>query len=81
MDNYTIVKGAQNVDSAYLFIDYLLRPDVAQKIVDEYPYISTNKYVESLPESELKQILNNGSYVENVGADIKKFDKLWAKYK
>lgn len=81
MDNYTIVKGAKNVDYAYLFIDYLLRPEVAQKIVDEYPYISTNKYVESLPEAELRQILENGSYVENVGADIKRFDKLWAKYK
>lgn len=81
MDNYTIVKGAKNIEAAYLFIDYLLRPEVAQKIVDEYPYISTNKYVELLPEAELKQILINGSYVENVGADIKKFDKLWAKYK
>ncbi|MBR3319604.1 spermidine/putrescine ABC transporter substrate-binding protein [Candidatus Saccharibacteria bacterium] len=81
MDNYTIVKGAKNIESAYLFIDYLLRPEVAQMIVDEYPYISTNKYVESLPEIELKQILANGSYVENVGSDIKKFDKLWAKYK
>ena len=81
MDNYAIVKGAKNIDAAYLFIDYLLRPEVAQKIVDEYPYISTNKYIESLPEVELKQILTNGSYVENVGADIKKFDKLWAKYK
>ena len=81
MDNYVIVKGAKNIDHAYLFIDYLLRPEVAQKIVDEYPYISTNKYAESLPELELRTILANGSYVENVGADIKKFDKLWAKYK
>ena len=81
MDNYTIVKGAKNIDSAYLFIDYLLRPEVAKAIVDEYPYISTNKYIESLPEAELKQVLANGSYIENVGADIKKFDKLWAKYK
>lgn len=81
MDNYTIVKGAKNIEAAYLFIDYLLRPDIAQRIVDEYPYISTNQYVESLPQAELEQILANGSYVENVGADIKKFDKLWAKYK
>ncbi len=81
MDNYAIVKGAKNIESAYLFIDYLLRPEVAQKIVDEYPYISTNKYDKSLSEAELKQILENGSYVENVGANIKRFDKLWAKYK
>ncbi|MBR5389130.1 spermidine/putrescine ABC transporter substrate-binding protein [Candidatus Saccharibacteria bacterium] len=81
MDNYAIVKGAKNVDSAYLFIDYLLRSDVAQKIVDEYPYISAIKGVESLPEEELERILANGAYIQNVGADIKRFDKLWAKYK
>ena len=81
MDNYAIVKGAKNVDSAYLFIDYLLRSDIAQKIVDEYPYISTIKGVESLPEDELERVLTNGSYIQNVGADIKRFDKLWAKYK
>ncbi len=81
MDNYTIVKGSKHQDLAYLFIDYLLRPESAEAIVEEYPYISTNKYVQSIPENELKEILENGSYVKNVGADIKKFDMLWAKYK
>lgn len=81
MDNYCLVKGGKNHDAAYLFIDYLLRPDVAQKIVDEYPYISAIKGVDTVPENELIEILTSGSYVENVGADIKKFDKLWARYK
>jgi len=81
MDNYTIVKGSKHQDLAYLFIDYLLRPENAKAIVDEYPYISTNKYIQSVPDNELKEILENGSYVKNVGADIKKFDMLWAKYK
>ena len=81
MDNYCLVKGGKNRDAAYLFIDYLLRPEVAQQIVDEYPYISAIIGVDTVPEDELKTILKNGSYVKNVGADIKKFDKLWAKYK
>ncbi len=81
MDNYCLVKGGKNRDAAYLFIDYLLRPEVAQQIVDEYPYISAITGVDTVPEDELKTILKNGSYVKNVGADIKKFDKLWAKYK
>ena len=81
MDSYCLVKGGKNRDAAYLFIDYLLRPEVAQQIVDEYPYISAITGVDTVPEDELKTILKNGSYVKNVGADIKKFDKLWAKYK
>ena len=81
MDNYCLVKGGKNHDAAYLFIDYLLRPEVAQTIVDEYPYISAITSVETVPESELTTIFKNGSFVQNVGADIKKFDKLWAKYK
>ena len=81
MDNYCILKNAKNPDLAYLFIDYLLRDDVSQAIVDEYPYISPNRSVKSLPDSELDEILSRGTYVKNVGADIKKFDKLWAKYK
>lgn len=81
MDNFCILKGAKNVANAELFIDYLLRDDVSQRIVDEYPYISPNQSAASLPDAELREIFANGSYVENVGADIKKFDRLWAKYK
>ena len=81
MDNYCILKNAKNPDLAYLFIDYLLRDDVSQAIVDEYPYISPNRNIKSLPDSELDEILSRGTYVKNVGGDIKKIDKLWAKYK
>ena len=81
MDNYVITKGSKNVDNAYLFIDYLLRDDVCQKIVDDYPYISPNKNVNDYSEKELKKILGNGSYIKNVSTNIKKFDRMWAKMK
>ena len=81
MDNYAIVSGSKNLDNAYLFIDYLLRDDVCQKIVDEYPYISTNKNVNTLTDGELNNILNRGSYIKNIGESIKDFDKTWAKMK
>ncbi len=80
-DNYVILKGSKNQDSAHKFIDYLLRDEVSQAIVDEYPYISPNRTVSSLSDEELGIIFEKGSFVENVGADIKSFDKLWAKYK
>ena len=81
MDNYCLVKGGKNSDAAYKFIDFLLRPEVAEKIIDDYPYISPLSSVGTLSNAEISEILENGSYVKNVGADIKKFDKLWAKYK
>lgn len=79
-DNYTIVKGAKNVDNAYLFIDYLLRNDVSDKITKEYPYISPNKIKQNSiisPES----IFDNGYYVKNIGSKIRDYDKLWADIK
>lgn len=81
LDNYVIVKNAKNIDNAYIFINYLLRDDVCQKIINEYPYITTNKNVNNYKEEELEYILKYGSYVKNVGSDISKYDELWADIK
>lgn len=81
MDNYVITKESANVDNAYLFIDYLLRNDVCEKIVTEYPYISTNRYVNDYSDEDLHNILVMGSYIKNVSNNIKKFDRLWARMK
>ncbi|MBR1376200.1 MAG: spermidine/putrescine ABC transporter substrate-binding protein [Bacilli bacterium] len=79
MDNYVILKGSKNVDNAYLFIDYLLRDDVSKKIIAEYPYISPNKSIYNT--ISLDDIFNKGYYVENIGSNIKEYDKLWADIK
>ena len=81
MDNYVITKGSTNTDNAYKFINYLLRDDICKRIIDDYPYISTNKNITNYSDEELKEILNNGSYIKNVSDNIKKFDRLWAKMK
>lgn len=79
-DNYTIVNGAKNVDNAYLFINYLLRDDVNDKITKEYPYISSNKNVKNTKVSSFK-VFEKGYYVKNIGSDISKYDKLWVDIK
>lgn len=81
MDNYALVNGAKNKKNAYLFIDYLLRDEVCERIIEEYPYISTNKNVGNLSNMEVNKILKNGSYIKNVGDKIKEYDKLWARIK
>jgi spermidine/putrescine transport system substrate-binding protein len=42
IDNLAIPKGAENVESAYRFIDYVLRPDVSRKISENFPYTNPN---------------------------------------
>lgn len=79
MDNYVILKNSKNEDNAYKLINYLLRSDVSKKIVDAYPYISTVKGVNK--EENIRTIINNGSYIENIGYDIKLYDDLWAEIK
>lgn len=79
-DNYAIVKGAKNVDNAYLFINYLLRNDVSDKITREYPYISSCRNVHnSIITTE--KVFEKGYYVKNIGESIRNYDKLWADIK
>ena len=42
IDNLVIPKDAEHVDAAHQFIDYILRPDVSQKISEEFPYTNPN---------------------------------------
>lgn len=90
IDNYVILKGARNVNNAYKFIDYILRPDVMKEIIESYPYNNVNKETEYLlddsylnniaantPESELER----AKFVKNIGTFILEYDKLWAEIK
>ena len=81
LDNYTIVKGAKNIDNSYKFINYLLRDDVNKKITDEYPYVNTTIANMNLDYDELSTVLNKASYVENIGSSISNYDKIWAEIK
>jgi spermidine/putrescine transport system substrate-binding protein len=42
IDNLAIPKGAENVDAAHQFINYILRPDVSVQISKEFPYTNPN---------------------------------------
>ena len=81
MDNYTILKGSKNEDNAYKFIDYLLRRDVNKRIIEAYPYISTLYNNNDYSSKEIEEIIKNGSYIENIGYNIKYYDNMWAEIK
>ena len=79
-DNYAIVNGAKNLNNAYLFIDYLLRKEVSDKITKEYPYISP---IIGVNNSVIKvsDVFKDGHYVKNIGSNIRDYDKMWADIK
>ena len=60
IDNVAIPKGAENVDAAYKFIDYLLRPTVSREISKDFPY--TNPNVEARKLLTPEELGNDASY-------------------
>ncbi len=42
IDNLAVPKGAEHVETAHRFIDYVLRPEVSAKISEEFPYTNPN---------------------------------------
>ena len=79
-DNYAIVSGAKNIDNAYLFIDYILRPEVQKIITEEYPYISSCSGINT-DIIDKEKIFSNSFYVKNIGDKIRTYDKVWADIK
>ena len=43
VDGMVIPKGAENLENAYKFIDFLCRPDIAQKNIEEIWYMCVNQ--------------------------------------
>jgi spermidine/putrescine-binding protein len=90
IDNFVLPVGAKNLEVAYAFIDYILRPDIMKKIIESYPYKCVNKETNKLlddtylnnPAANISdEVFLSGTFVKNLGKYIIKYDKLWAKIK
>ena len=81
IDNYVLLKGSKNRDNAYKLISYLLRSNISSRIVEDYPYISSVGSVNEIASDEVRSIISSGTYVKNIGFNIKKYDNLWAEIK
>ena len=60
IDSLAIPKGAEHVDTAHKFINYILRPEVSKKISEEFPY--TNPNVEARKLLSPEERANTASY-------------------
>lgn len=90
VDSFTIPVGAENIDNAYTFINYMLRPDVAVRCIEEYKYSSPNlKAIELLPpEMKANRILVPGpselegaAFVTDVDEALGEYEKRWEQLK
>lgn len=86
LDNMCVLKGAKNYDNANAFINFVLKGETGKMILDEYPYLSPNKAAVALMPDSYKNnkasnvpadVIKNGEYVKDIGADVSKYDSLW----
>ena len=86
MDNFVITKGAENVDNAHAFINYMLRPEVAVQCVAEYQYSTPNKGALELLDEETRnnrillptdEELVKAEFTEAAGSALNIYQKFW----
>ena len=90
IDNWAIAKGAKNYDNAMKFINYMCDPDVASKVMAEYPYLNANQTAveanEDYKNNEAKnvpaEVFENGEFVQNLDTDtLSVYNDMWNKLK
>lgn len=91
MDNWAILKGCKNFDGAMEFINFMLDPESAQMVSEEFPYLCPNeKAVEAMgseySDNEAKNppadVIASGEYVENLDNEtLEKYNEMWTKLK
>lgn len=55
VDNYSITSSAENIEAAYTFIDYLLRPEVAAKVTEMTQIATTVDEAKALLAPEISE--------------------------
>lgn len=90
VDSFAIPAGAENVDNAHKFIDYMLRPEVGKKVVEELGYSTPNTAAQDLlPEALRKnpvifppaEVIDKGEFQNDVGEAMSLYNSYWEKLK
>jgi spermidine/putrescine transport system substrate-binding protein len=86
VDNLCILKGSENPDNAHKFINYIMKPEVAKIISDEFGYASPNKAAKALQDEETRnnptiyppqEVVDKGEFQLDVGETINLYEKYW----
>jgi spermidine/putrescine-binding protein len=90
IDNLAIPKGARNLDAAYAFLDYVLEPETAAKIVNAVHYAGANRVALPLIVRKIrddpsiyppKEVLDRCELIEDLGQTTTLLDELWTEIK
>ena len=91
MDNFCIPKGAKHYENAMKFINYMLKPESAEMVMAEYPYLNPNTvavqamgsdYTENEARNVPSDVISKAEFVENLDTDtLAIYDKMWTELK
>lgn len=81
IDSMCILKDAKNYDLAMEFINFIHRPEIYAKFLDEFRFPSSvnteaEQYMTSIPMYKAEE-MNNCEIKENLGAGLEKFNDIW----
>lgn len=86
MDCMAIPSGAENVEEAHAFINFILRPEVAAQMVTEWGYGTANQAALALLPSEVRnnptifppaEVMKKSDFQDDVGEAILTYEKYW----
>ncbi len=90
VDSFAIPAGAENLDEAHAFIDFMLRPEIAKLCSEEIGYATPNLAGVKLLDAEIRnnptiypdrQVFVNGEFQSNVGDSLRLYNEYWEKLK
>ena len=86
VDSFVISAGAENLDNAYRFVDYMMRPEVAARCMTEYRYISPNREGQKLLKEGTillppAHLLEKAEFIGDVGEALPLYTKYWEQLK
>lgn len=86
IDSFVIPKGAENVENAHKFIDFMLRANSAKAAIEELGYAAPNTAAFSLLDESLRnnkmifpspEDIQKGSIHQDVGDAVLLYEKYW----
>lgn len=86
VDNMAVPAGAENVENAYKFMNYIMRADVAKTISEEFGYASPNKAAIALQDEDIRNNetiypsadkIAKGEFQLDVGEAVTTYEKFW----
>lgn len=90
IDGFVIPEGAKNVENAHIFLDYLMRPEVAAHNAEYQMYMCVNQAAQEYLSDDFKnspvmnvpaELLTGAEFVEDVGATETSYQEIYTAFK